>query len=451
MRTATDVLRLAVALSDGDVSLAEATKFTKFRRSDRKQMLAWLEATGDPTEDMFRWQEPWKRLGERLHPGDYADAFPKTYRAFCVVRNDEPFDTFNRRIERSFTSRDTSAVLKLLEQRPGDLARRLDHLLRLSDQPGDVLETFASAVEGVSSAVLLQVLTHFRHRSEPPRPLRSFFPKGEVAKVFATPNRLPALPAGARGNGRFHMRTSPARAVSSVAVARQVLRRSGADELPRAVLAAVGVEVAADARAAGSRTAAAGLHDRCGSSSGGRTAAAARTSTCPPRSTMPTRVRQDARVLQPEGLRGAHSGDIVDAPKGRPSSSTSTSRSACSGRSRYVVMSLEQLHRSSRIATCRSASPAGWREKPQLRGDLRAADREGQGRRRVEYDDLHPADLRPGRTRGDLGGHRPRASNPRGTMSDNNLSGVSLMLRSLTSLVKTDLHTLFDSARAGTR
>lgn len=32
VRTATDVLRLAVALSGGDVSLAEPRKFGKFRR-----------------------------------------------------------------------------------------------------------------------------------------------------------------------------------------------------------------------------------------------------------------------------------------------------------------------------------------------------------------------------------------------------------------------------------
>jgi hypothetical protein len=195
IRTATDVLRLAVALSDGDVSLAEPTRFTKFRRGERKQMLAWLEATGGPTEDMLRWPEPWKRLGERLHPGDYSEKFPKTFNAFDVIRNDRPFETFNRRIEGSLSKQDTSAVLELLQKRPGDLARRLDHLLRFSARPEDVVSAFAAATDRVSTPVLLQVLTHFRHRDEQ-RPLRPFFPKGEVAKVYATTNRLSALPSG---------------------------------------------------------------------------------------------------------------------------------------------------------------------------------------------------------------------------------------------------------------
>lgn len=38
-------------------------------------------------------------------------------------------------------------------------------------------------------------MTHFAHRAEP-RDLRTFFPKGDVAKVQAIANTLPALPAG---------------------------------------------------------------------------------------------------------------------------------------------------------------------------------------------------------------------------------------------------------------
>jgi hypothetical protein len=193
IRTATHVLRLAVALSDGDVSLATPTKFGKLRRRERKQMLSWLENSGEPTEDMLRWQEPWKRLGERLHPGDYADDFPKTFAAFDVLRNDRPFGTTNRRLESHLKNRDVEGVLELLEKRPGDLARRLDHMLRLAVDPTPALKAFAAAVERVSTPVLLQVLTHFQHRNEDHQ-LRTFFPKGEVAAFYATLNRLPKLP-----------------------------------------------------------------------------------------------------------------------------------------------------------------------------------------------------------------------------------------------------------------
>ena len=82
VQTATDVLRLAVALSNGDVSLAEACKFGKFRRAERARMLGWIERAANRTEDMLRWKPRWIRLGEHLHPGEYAKRFPQTAAAF---------------------------------------------------------------------------------------------------------------------------------------------------------------------------------------------------------------------------------------------------------------------------------------------------------------------------------------------------------------------------------
>ena len=194
MKTATDVLRLAVALSGGDVSLAEPVKFAKFRRAERKLLLGWVERTENPTEDMLRWKERWKRLGERLHPGEYAAEFPQSFAAFDVLRNDRHFETFNAQVERRLSSRDTAGALSVLIHRPGTLARRLDHLLRTSNEPAAVLAEFAKVVDQVSTRVLLQMLAHFRHRAEP-RTLRTFFPKGDVAKVYGTPDRLPRLSA----------------------------------------------------------------------------------------------------------------------------------------------------------------------------------------------------------------------------------------------------------------
>ena len=47
----------------------------------------------------------------------------------------------------------------------------------------------------MATPVLLQVLTHFQHRAEPPA-LRTFVPKGNVGRLFATERPLPPLPAG---------------------------------------------------------------------------------------------------------------------------------------------------------------------------------------------------------------------------------------------------------------
>lgn len=196
MKTATDVLRLAVALADGDVSLAVPTKFSKFPRGERASFLSWLDRLPNATEDMLRWKGRWIRLGERLHPGDYKERFPKAYAAFDILRNDRDFETFNSAVERNLAAGNGAEAASLLRSRPGELTRRLDHLVRTASKPDSVITAFREQAASVSTPVLLQAMTHFERRTEP-GDLRTFFPKGEVAKVQAIANSLPELPSGA--------------------------------------------------------------------------------------------------------------------------------------------------------------------------------------------------------------------------------------------------------------
>lgn len=191
-RTATDVLRLAAGLSGGDVSLATPARFTRFPRRQRRLLLALLEGCGGLTEDMRRRVEQFKRLGERLHPGEHAERYPKTVTAFAVIRDGLPFTGFNSRVEQALTAGDVAGAAQALEARPGEYARRLDVLLRKSGQPEALLTRFSDLAPRVSTAVLLQVLAHFKVRAEKGR-LRVFFPKGEVAKVFALKDRRAAI------------------------------------------------------------------------------------------------------------------------------------------------------------------------------------------------------------------------------------------------------------------
>lgn len=196
-RTATDVLRLAVALSGGDVSLAQSVKFRPFSRPHRRLLLGLLERQGSPTEDMLRWKGRWVRLGERLHPGEFGARFPQAAEAFRVLRNDLPFDTFNRLVEKAVADGDVPGATGRLSARPGDLARRLDHLLRLDPARQEtVVAAFAQAAARVSTPVLLQVSCHFGSRGNRGRrgKLRVFFPKGNVAKAHAEEDTLPPLP-----------------------------------------------------------------------------------------------------------------------------------------------------------------------------------------------------------------------------------------------------------------
>lgn len=192
VKTATDVLRIAVAISEGDVSLAENTKFKNISKRNRKLLLRTLENIGNITEDILRYKNRWKRLGEKLHPFEYKKQFPKCFESFDIIRNDKPFDTFNSKVEKSLIQKDIALASNLLKARPGEFARRLDNLIRLSDNPDTLLSEFQKVVSSVSTPVLLQVKTHFKERNKA-KELRVFFPKGNVGKTRAIDNNLPAI------------------------------------------------------------------------------------------------------------------------------------------------------------------------------------------------------------------------------------------------------------------
>lgn len=192
IKTATDVLRLAVALSDGDISLAENAKFISFSKKTRRLILQTLEDIGVITEDMLRYKNRWKRLGERLHPFEYKNRYPKCFEAFDIIRNNKPFETFNSKIEKALVAKDIESARSLLKTRPGEYARRLDHLIRLSDDANLILEDFKALAKQVSNPVLLQLRTHFLERNTQ-KDYRVFFPKGDIGKVHAIDWNLPEI------------------------------------------------------------------------------------------------------------------------------------------------------------------------------------------------------------------------------------------------------------------
>ncbi|MGY1891449.1 TerD family protein [Pseudomonas sp. SDT291_1_S447] len=188
VETATDVLRLAVALSGGDVSLTTAsTRFRTMKRSMRRLLLRLLDSIPIATEDVMRHAERWKRLAEVLHPGDYADKYPRALAAITAARRNEAPATFGSRVETLLAQRDIAALTPILQSRPGEFARRLDVALRRTTGPESVLQAFEAVATQVSSPVLLQLLAQVR--APRPLPLRAFTPKGSFAKVYGIKDR----------------------------------------------------------------------------------------------------------------------------------------------------------------------------------------------------------------------------------------------------------------------
>ncbi len=221
VQTTTDVLRIAVYLSGGDISLPavpkvtikespgrdrlkafreamrnaqlkarESFKFKKFSRPQRRRLLGLLEKTNLDVAEMHRHLGRWQRLGEVLHPGEFAAKFPRTAEAFQRLRNQRNgarIRTFAARVDLAFKE-DWRKGVELLATRPGEFARRLDWMLRTFDS-SYVLDMFARVAPNVSSKVLFELYDHFNQRFKQGSP-RAVVIKGKRSKM----KTLPPLP-----------------------------------------------------------------------------------------------------------------------------------------------------------------------------------------------------------------------------------------------------------------
>ncbi|MER5766383.1 MXAN_6230/SCO0854 family RING domain-containing protein [Streptomyces sp. NPDC001985] len=224
--TATDVLRLLVVRSGGDAGLLIVDRFTAVPRPLRRALLAVLDGL-DPAraaEDMHRHARVWKRAAELLHPFEYARRYPRAALAVAALREFRPAGDalaerlsaaarkvpgavadgsrvtvrrWSSRVETALAEGDVPGALALLAQRPGELPRRLDHLLRLAGdaEAGPVLDALADAVPRVAPAVLLSALGGIRTRARPGRD-RVFFPKGGNARAHIVADERGPLPGG---------------------------------------------------------------------------------------------------------------------------------------------------------------------------------------------------------------------------------------------------------------
>ena len=169
-RTVTDVLRLAVAMAGGDISLAEPCRFPSFSRAQRRRLLGLLDAVGqvqdgrDSAEEMARRSERWKRLLRHLRAGDYARRFPRATALLRQVASGGTEAGFTSHLEEALARRDVEGALRLLTTHPGVFARRLNHLLRLCGDDAArerVVAEFARVAPEVSLPVLVRLWEYF--------------------------------------------------------------------------------------------------------------------------------------------------------------------------------------------------------------------------------------------------------------------------------------------------
>lgn len=195
LTTATDVLRLAVYMSGGDVSLPPVPKvidygwtvekatradkaaynFIRFSRAERRFILSKLETilTTKKAEnvyaDMKKYANKWIRLGEVIHPGEYAKAYPETARAFYMIRDMKKYiETYNSRVNAA-RKIGYKEWIKVLAERPGEFARSIDAVLRKNlDNAAEIIDAFTNSLSGVSMKVLYELIKYYHVRNRIP-------------------------------------------------------------------------------------------------------------------------------------------------------------------------------------------------------------------------------------------------------------------------------------------
>ena len=163
--TPVDVLRLACALSDGDVSLREPTRFRSLRRAERRALLAALDAVAEPASSptssaspsrSSAWGSGCTRTSTRAsRPRRTCSRWP----AGSARRARSPAASSSRWPRATWT-----AAIAVLANAPGMLVRSVDRLARAG--AGEALaDAVRAAAPAVSTRVLLSLREHLLNRS----------------------------------------------------------------------------------------------------------------------------------------------------------------------------------------------------------------------------------------------------------------------------------------------
>lgn len=179
MSNATDVLRLCAALSKQDTSLRTTVRFHKFSRSLRKKLLQLLNSCKNLKDDFSSRPELWKRLLERLHPGDYAQ-FTHVTEAYDTLYNDSHL-TFNKIVDGKVYS--AQKLLETLQSRPGEFMRRFHAVYK--QHGAKAVDAFCEIVPKLSTSQLVKLHSYLQTVND--RATLIVAPKGNWsrAKVLA--------------------------------------------------------------------------------------------------------------------------------------------------------------------------------------------------------------------------------------------------------------------------
>ncbi len=174
--TVVDVLRVACAWSDGDVTLATNTKFKPFPRRIRRRLVEAIDQLiardARKIDDASNYKEPFKRLAEKLHPREYSQC-SHAAAFFDFTGGKVPVETFNHRAHTAIIAgRKTSdfrPAIDVLSERPGLLLKHVDLIIRSGNRSSieELLRTFGTRIAKISGRNLLNLEQHLINRTVP--------------------------------------------------------------------------------------------------------------------------------------------------------------------------------------------------------------------------------------------------------------------------------------------
>lgn len=168
--TCLDLLKAVVYIHNGDLSLKENCIFMSMPRRLRRAVLRQLEillkkrSLSNMLCESVKYRHKWIRLGEGLHPGEYKNEFPLSYKFFTEFRQNTKIEAKNTRVEEALKTHDIQAALRFLIKNPEELAKRLKHLLKQCKNyksEASVVQCFSEVADAVSNDRLMIVRDFF--------------------------------------------------------------------------------------------------------------------------------------------------------------------------------------------------------------------------------------------------------------------------------------------------
>lgn len=196
-KTPTDLLRMFACLREQDISLSQpiVLKGLKFSKSQRREIISFLNHCPALSEDLLRYKKLWISLSKWLHPGDYVKQFPIVAKAFDDLRNNRIKSFESLVINASLDDR-----LTTLLTRPSVLLRKLTWLLKIypPETVAQAVLQLEDQVESLPIPLLVTVYCAVKYEGDrliinkkgKPRVIDSRNPLGDLTIVLDAIDRL---------------------------------------------------------------------------------------------------------------------------------------------------------------------------------------------------------------------------------------------------------------------